>query len=456
MCHNVKGSYKCMCYDGFSDVKGKGTKCKAEGMTAVFFTTGHEIRQIILDRKDYSGTVNSGQYLGGIDVDMGRKLIYWTDTSMKKIRRAGIPQNMKVDTEALPQDLNIATYQPEDVAIDWVARNIYWTDSAHNTISVAKSDGRYAKVLIREDLGVSIGYCFDENADGSDRVTVIGRGIINPISLDVFESTLYWASQQTGKLMTMDKFGRGVNVTLQAGLLLPSSLKIFHPRRHNMTVKNRCLSSTERCSHLCLLTPDGFRCACPERAQFRDPFTCDAAWEEEIPDPELCICYNGGTCLMINGSKSCQCLTGYSGEECLVKLPEKLIDEESATDVVGIIVPVIVVTIVTVAFILFLFILKKKGKLLLKARDLKVGSSSVSYRDGGNVQIAPPFNFEEPNPNLCGSEIDSTNFSNPMFFKEEGLDTTLRSAPDIAAPADSITLSQSGVSQTNGHVDSTI
>lgn len=60
-------------------------------------------------------------------------------------------------------------------------------------------------------------------------------GIINPISVDVFESTVYWASQQTGKLMTMDKFGRGVNVTLQAGLLLPSSLKIFHPLRHNMT-----------------------------------------------------------------------------------------------------------------------------------------------------------------------------------------------------------------------------
>ena len=69
------------------------------------------------------------------------------------------------------------------------------------------------------------------------KTTLHHLGIINPISLDVFESTLYWASQQTGKLMTMDKFGRGINVTLQAGLLLPSSLKIFHPRRHNMTGK---------------------------------------------------------------------------------------------------------------------------------------------------------------------------------------------------------------------------
>lgn len=44
----------------------------------------------------------------------------------------------------------------------------------------------------------------------------------------------------------------------------------------HIAVKNRCLNSLEKCSHLCLLTPDGFSCACPERAQFRDPFTCDA------------------------------------------------------------------------------------------------------------------------------------------------------------------------------------
>lgn len=44
----------------------------------------------------------------------------------------------------------------------------------------------------------------------------------------------------------------------------------------HIAVKNRCLNSSEKCSHLCLLTPDGFSCACPERAQFRDPFTCDA------------------------------------------------------------------------------------------------------------------------------------------------------------------------------------
>lgn len=37
ICRNVKGSYKCKCNDGFSDVKGKGTKCKAEGNSKVTF-----------------------------------------------------------------------------------------------------------------------------------------------------------------------------------------------------------------------------------------------------------------------------------------------------------------------------------------------------------------------------------------------------------------------------------
>ena len=57
------------------------------------------------------------------------------------------------------------------------------------------------------------------------------------MSLDVFESNLYWASQQTGSIMKMDKFGRGINVTLQSGLLLPTTVRVFHTQRHNISGK---------------------------------------------------------------------------------------------------------------------------------------------------------------------------------------------------------------------------
>lgn len=42
--------------------------------------------------------------------------------------------------------------RPDGVAIDWVARNIYWTDTGTDHIEVARLNGSYRKVLISEDL----------------------------------------------------------------------------------------------------------------------------------------------------------------------------------------------------------------------------------------------------------------------------------------------------------------
>ena len=33
LCNNVKGSFKCLCADGFKDDKGQGTECKSEGIS---------------------------------------------------------------------------------------------------------------------------------------------------------------------------------------------------------------------------------------------------------------------------------------------------------------------------------------------------------------------------------------------------------------------------------------
>ncbi len=41
---------------------------------------------------------------------------------------------------------------PEGVAIDWVAKNLYWTDSELDRIDVSRLDGTNHKTLIRDDL----------------------------------------------------------------------------------------------------------------------------------------------------------------------------------------------------------------------------------------------------------------------------------------------------------------
>lgn len=41
---------------------------------------------------------------------------------------------------------------PEGLAIDWISRNVYWTDSGMDRIEVSKLDGKQRKVLFDTDL----------------------------------------------------------------------------------------------------------------------------------------------------------------------------------------------------------------------------------------------------------------------------------------------------------------
>ena len=89
----------------------------------MLFGVGAEIRQYIPQAKDfeYTDVVLSGRRIQALDVDPGRKLLYWTDSSQKTIKRALIPNNPK--EMGYPQDLKITGIrQPSGLAFDWVAK----------------------------------------------------------------------------------------------------------------------------------------------------------------------------------------------------------------------------------------------------------------------------------------------------------------------------------------------
>lgn len=39
---------------------------------------------------------------------------------------------------------------PDGLAVDWVAKNLYWCDKGHDTIEVSRLDGKFKRVLIND------------------------------------------------------------------------------------------------------------------------------------------------------------------------------------------------------------------------------------------------------------------------------------------------------------------
>ena len=69
-----------------------------------------------------------------IDFDSIDNRLYWTDISVKSISRAFM------NGSQLEPVIEFGLEFPEGMAVDWLARNIYWTDMGNN---------RFGKYLIQ-------------------------------------------------------------------------------------------------------------------------------------------------------------------------------------------------------------------------------------------------------------------------------------------------------------------
>lgn len=209
--------------------------------------------------------------------------LYWTEVDRTGSKPRGRVMVAKTDGRYRRAVINSGLEIPTSVAVDPQLGRLFWADAGSAPkIEVSWMDGSKRRPLITEAIrhpaGVTIDYSQDHRIywvdtklnviesmrpDGSLRKVIIKGDLLkHPVSLDVFESSLYWVTKDTGELIKQDKFGRGVQVVVQRNLVNPSGVKVYHENRYNTSLKNPCFKSS--CSHLCLLVPGGRRCACPD------------------------------------------------------------------------------------------------------------------------------------------------------------------------------------------------
>uniref|UniRef100_A0A3B5RAN3 Low density lipoprotein receptor-related protein 8, apolipoprotein e receptor n=1 Tax=Xiphophorus maculatus TaxID=8083 RepID=A0A3B5RAN3_XIPMA len=266
ICINYKGDYKCECYEGY-EMDPASKTCKAVGKSpCLMFTNRHEIRRIDLLKSEYTQVVPTLKNAVALDVDVSTNKMFWCDLYHRKIYSAYIN---KASDSSQQVTLVDSLHSPEGLAVDWVHKNIYWTDSGNKSISVATGDGRKRKVLIATELSEPRAIAVDPHQgfmywsdwgdqakiekagmNGVDRQVLVSDHIEwpNGITLDLSNRRLYWVDSKLHLLSSVDLNGDNRKVLLSSHHHLghPFALTVFEDRVYWTDLEDEAIYSANR------------------------------------------------------------------------------------------------------------------------------------------------------------------------------------------------------------------
>ncbi|XP_063629182.1 LOW QUALITY PROTEIN: prolow-density lipoprotein receptor-related protein 1-like [Cydia splendana] len=174
---------------------------------SLIFTNRYYIRRVTLDPSHTSSLlIHDLTNAVALDMEWEKRCLYWSDVARlgSSIKKACSEPGQNASRYQL---LHGATLQnPDGLAVDWVAGNIYWCDKGTDTLEVSRTDGAHRRVLLR-------------------------TGLQEPraLALHPARGTIYWSDWGTNAHIGragMD--GSTPSIIISAGLGWPNALVIAH------------------------------------------------------------------------------------------------------------------------------------------------------------------------------------------------------------------------------------
>ena len=111
----------------------------------LIYSDRHSIRSMYANGNFRQSVAEGLMAVIGVAYDIARKRVYWMDNRAKAISSALLSSKNDYNQVKKLNDRSL----PGDVAVDWIGRKLYWTDTGLNTIEVAELDGSSACVLVK-------------------------------------------------------------------------------------------------------------------------------------------------------------------------------------------------------------------------------------------------------------------------------------------------------------------
>uniref|UniRef100_A0A3B4B5F1 Low density lipoprotein receptor-related protein 2b n=1 Tax=Periophthalmus magnuspinnatus TaxID=409849 RepID=A0A3B4B5F1_9GOBI len=190
-------------------------------------------------RKAYSLILQGLTSVVALDFDRVEKRLYWIDVNRRVIERMSFNgSNREVVVNGV--------LHGEGLAVDWVARKLYWVDSFLDCLKVSELDGPVITTKLAWPNGITIDYTNDmlywsdvisvhfyrySDLDGRHRHTVYNGNLPHPFALTVFEDTVYWTDWNTRTIEKGNKFDGSGREALVNTTHRPFDIHVCHPYR---------------------------------------------------------------------------------------------------------------------------------------------------------------------------------------------------------------------------------
>ncbi|CAI2303826.1 unnamed protein product [Caenorhabditis sp. 36 PRJEB53466] len=140
--------HQCFCAPGYI-LADNGKDCRRNDTIEpeILMVYGHRLKLFTIDGHAKATLLSNLTNGVALDYDVKSDLIYWTDVTHNG-NKAGIT-SMSNQPNTYRIISSLPTKGIDGIAVDWLGRNIYYTDRNHDAIAVSDMKGRFNKILLK-------------------------------------------------------------------------------------------------------------------------------------------------------------------------------------------------------------------------------------------------------------------------------------------------------------------